>query len=242
MVSGARTLGLLLPPSEGKATGGDGPPWSPRLGRFAELSPRRTEIVRALKRAGGGDQRLLGVGGRHLVAGRAANASLTKSPALPAWQRYTGVVWDALDVGSLPATARRRAIASTVVVSGLLGLVALDDPTPEYRLKIGATLGPLGKLSTWWRPTIGTALTTWSTDRFVVDLLPIEHRAACSSATMHGVSVRFVDRGGIVAGHDAKAAKGRLARHLLVSGGQPADALLSWDDPRFELLITPLGG
>ena len=242
MASGAVQLGLLLPPSEGKAAGGDGPEWSAELGRFADLGSRRNILVRRLARVRGGNEKLLGVGGRHLDAARLANSALTSSPSLPAWQRYTGVVWEAMDVASLPAMARRRAMSSVVVVSGLLGLVALDDPTPQYRLKMGASLAPYGKLSTWWRPTLGRALEGWAAERFVVDLLANDQRAACSSAPMRGVYVGFIDRTGTVAGHDAKAAKGRLARHLLTTGGRPIDALLGWVDPRFDLLITPIGG
>ena len=112
---------------------------------------------------------------------------------------------------------------------------------PEYRLKMGASLAPYGKLSTWWRPTIVRTLDDWARERFVVDLLANDQRAACSGATLRGVTVAFVDRTGTVAGHDAKAAKGRLARHLLTSGGRPIDALRTWADPRFDLLITPIG-
>jgi cytoplasmic iron level regulating protein YaaA (DUF328/UPF0246 family) len=132
-------------------------------------------------------------------------------------------------------------MSSVVVVSGLLGLVGLDDPTPEYRLKMGASLAPYGKLSTWWRPVLAESLTNWAAQRFVVDLLPNEHRAACESADMHGVRVAFVERDGKVAGHDAKVAKGRLARHLLTTAGHPMDALRTWTDDRFDLLINPLG-
>lgn len=241
-MSSSVQLGLLLPPSEGKAAGGDGPTWSAGLGRFSELEARRGTLVRKLARVRGGSEKLLGVGGKHLAAARTANAALNSSPSLPAWRRYTGVVWDAMDVASLPPPARRRAMASVVVVSGLLGLVALDDPTPEYRLRMGASLAPYGKLSTWWRPTVGRVLEDWASDRFVVDLLANDQRAACSAAHLRGVSVAFVDRTGIVAGHDAKAAKGRLARHLLTSGGGPIDALNTWSDSRFDLLITPIGG
>ncbi len=240
MAVAARSLGLLLPPSEGKAAGG-GPNWSAGLGRFPELAARRAELVRALAAVDGGDEKLLGVGGRHLAEARLANVALTAAPSLPAWRRYTGVVWAALDAASLPNGVRRRAMTSVVIVSGLLGLAALDDPTPEYRLKMGASLAPFGRLSTWWRPVIGDALTAWAGRRFIVDLLPNEHRAACSTAHLRGVSVSFVERGGTVSGHDAKNAKGRLARHLLTSGGHPADALESWVDDRFDLVFTPIG-
>lgn len=242
MASGAVQLGLLLPPSEGKAPGGDGPPWSPEFGRFAELEARRDRLARRLARVRGGNEKLLGVGGKHLAAARLANAALTSCPSLPAWRRYTGVVWDAMDVASLPAPARRLAMSSAIVVSGLLGLVALDDPTPDYRLKMGASLAPYGKLSTWWRPAVTPALNAWAAERFVVDLLANDQRATCSAAQLRGVSVTFVDRTGTVAGHDAKAAKGRLARHLLTSGDRPIDALRTWADPRFDLRVTPIGG
>ena len=241
MASAAIELGLLLPPSEGKAIGGDGPAWSGGLGRFAELERRRTTLVRRLARVRGGNEKLLGVSGNHLVAARRANAALDGAGSLPAWQRYTGVVWGGLDVASLPTAAGKRAMSSVVVISGLMGLVALDDPTPEYRLKMGASLAPYGKLSTWWRPVLAEPLTRWAERRFVVDLLPNEHRAACESADMRGVRVGFVERNGKVAGHDAKVAKGRLARHLLTAGGHPEDALQSWTDERFNLLITPFG-
>jgi uncharacterized protein len=240
MASAAVALGLLLPPSEGKARGGDGRPWTSDGGRFAELAVRRAVLVRRLARVRGGNEKLLGVGGKHLAEARLANTSLTTTASLPAWRRYTGVVWDALDVASLPVDARRRAMSSVVVVSGLLGLVALDDATPEYRLKMGASLAPYGKLSTWWRPILAEPLTTWADRRFVVDLLPNDHRAACCAAAVDGVTVHFVERNGKVAGHDAKTAKGRLARHVLTGRGHPLDALHSWTDERFDLEITPI--
>ena len=240
MASRAVPLSLLLPPSEGKQHGGDGRPWSPDGGRFSDLAARRSVLVRRLARVRGGNEKLLGVGGKHLVEARLANVGLMAAPSLPAWRRYTGVVWDGLDVASLPADATRRAMSSVIVVSGLLGLVALDDPTPDYRLKMGASLAPYGKLSTWWRPMLAEPLTDWADRRFVVDLLPNDHRAACCAAEVDGVTVTFVERNGKVAGHDAKTAKGRLARHLLTSCGHPLDALRTWTDARFDLEVTPI--
>jgi hypothetical protein len=240
VTSTARSLGLLLPPSEGKASGGSGPAWITQRSHFPELDDRRAEVVRALAALRGGDEKLLGVGGNHLAQARLSNEALATALSMPAWRRYTGVVWGALDVASLPANVKRRAMTSVVVPSGLLGLSTLADPTPEYRLKMGAALAPFGKLSTWWRPALGDALSEWAARRFVVDLLPNEHRAACSQATMRGLSVTIVERDGRAGGHDAKAAKGRLARHLLMSSGHPADALASWRDPRFDLVITPI--
>ena len=232
-------LAILLPPSEGKAQGGDGEPWSPDAGTFgAKLAPSRATVVRALRRVKGGDQRLLGVNGASFDRARQANRSLIGAPAMPAWRRYTGVVWDHLAPADLTAAQRR----SIIVVSGLHGLIRGDDPTPDYRLKIGANLAPLGLLSTWWRTTLSDALVDHVTrsKRFVVDLLPIEHRAAWVPNGVDGVSVVLRERSGRPGGHFAKAAKGELARHLLTSTDPPLVALSAWDHPAYSLEITPL--
>ena len=113
---------LLLPPSEGKAEGGNRrrAPWTPEAGSFgARLGDRRAAVVDALLAARGGDEKLLGVRGEHLLRAQSANTSLIGAATLPAWQRYTGVVWDHLDPATVPAAERRH----IVVVSGLLGLV-----------------------------------------------------------------------------------------------------------------------
>ena len=147
-----------------------------------------------------------------------------------AGDRYTGVVWEALALTSAPESVRRRASLSVAVPSAVLGLVALDDPVPDYRLTMGASLPPLGKLSTWWRRPLSAALADWSKGRFVIDLLTNDLRAAWEPPEPgRGVRVQFVERnaardGGVV-GHDAKAAKGRLARHLLEAEGDPLAAL-----------------
>lgn len=234
-------VAVLLPPSEGKAPGGRGR-WDPAGGtaRWRVLADRREQVARALAVAGGGDERLLGVGGTHLARAQSSNSSLLGAPVRRAGERYTGVVWDHLDLASLDDDARRRAHRSIVVVSALLGVVGVDDPVPEYRLKMSANLPPLGRMATWWRPAVSDAINTWARRRFVVDLLPNEHRAAWVPHGVRGVSVTFVERDGKVAGHDAKAAKGRLARHLLTVGGHPLDALECWTDARFDLTLHEL--
>ncbi len=226
---------LLLPPSEGKAAGGAARTrWSAGAGSFGSLGDHRRRVAEALAAAGGGDSRLLGVGGDHLDRARHANVALVGGRTLPAWERYTGVVWEHLDPETLTAGQRRR----IVVVSGLLGLLRGDDPVPDYRLKMSANLPPLGKLSTWWRADLSAALNRRLRPDVVVDLLPKEHRAAWTpDDRVDGVSVEFVDPTGRPGGHFAKAAKGRLARSLLVDG---LDALDGWADDRFQLAVTPL--
>lgn len=222
---------VLLPPSEGKAEGGArSAPWRAESGAFGpSLGHWRAELAHELQRTGGGNERLLGVKGAHLDRARAANTALIGGPTLPAWRRYTGVVWDHLHLAGLDSTSRSEATTRIVVVSGLAGLVRADDPLPDYRLKMGARLGEFGTLSTWWRDDLTDALNGFVKGRTVVDLLPQEHRAAIDWNRVDSVRVDLVARdGGRVGGHDAKAAKGLLARHLLTSSGSIAPMVSSF--------------
>lgn len=233
-------LALLLPPSEGKAAGGGDPPWTLDAGRFGPpLAARRAAIARALRVAKGGDQKLLGVGGDTLERARLANRALVGAPTMPAGERFTGVVWDHLDLASLTPAAHARAAEAIVVVSGVAGLVALDDPVPDHRLKLSVTLGRVGNVARYWRGPLSAVLNDHLEGRFVVDLLPAEHAAAwVPDPTRYDlVRVRLVDRDGRSAGHAAKAAKGRLAR-ALVQARNPSRALAAWTDDEFTLDIT----
>jgi cytoplasmic iron level regulating protein YaaA (DUF328/UPF0246 family) len=232
---------LLLPPSEGKAAGGSSRPWEPDSGTFSTLADRRVELAEALGAIGGGSEKLLGVTGDHLDRALAANVSLVGAQSLPAWRRYTGVVWDHLDPATLAAPERRR----IVVVSGLLGLVRGDDPVPDYRLKMGSNLAPFGKLSTWWRDELSATLNRYATGRtakqprIIIDMLPKEHRAAWTpDERVAGVSIEFIDPTGKPGGHFAKAAKGELARAILTDGLEAVD---HFRHDRFELAVTSLG-
>ena len=200
------------------------------------LADRRLDVAKALADVGGGDEKLLGVGGDHLMRAQAANATLLGAATMPAWRRYTGVVWEHLDPATLEPAARRR----IVVVSGLLGLVRGDDPVPDYRLKMSVNLPPLGRLSTWWRDDLSATLDRAARRSFVVDLLPKEHRAAWRPDRVHGVRVELVDPSGKPGAHFAKAAKGRLARAILSSDEAPLDVLDSWSDDRYVLDVHPL--
>ena len=239
VVSVKAPLAILLPPSEGKAEGGAKPGWRPTTGEFGRaLTRHRSEVLAALEAMGGGDAKLLGVGGRNLEQAQRINLSLSGSPTMPAHQRYTGVVWDHLAPSTMTAKVHARATESIIVLSGLLGLVGFDDQIPDYKLKIGASFAPIGKLSTWWREPLSKALNTRLAGHHVVDLLPNEHRAAWTptpDAYASLTSVTFVEKSGKVAGHDAKAAKGLLARHLLESTSTPDEALRAWKHPRFRL-------
>ncbi len=175
----------------------------------------------------GGDAALLGVKGVHLERALASNRKLRGSATLPAAERYTGVVWDHLDLASLPVPQRRAAGDHIIVVSGLLGAVLASDPVPDYRLKMSSRLAPMGTLSKWWRDDVSAAINSHCRQHIVIDLLPNEHRAAfiADEELLHLYArVDLMTPTGKAGGHDAKAAKGQLARHLLINAKALDDA------------------
>ncbi len=239
MIRKSFPLVILLPPSEGKAEGGSAPKWKATSGDFGKaLGTYRSQIAIALEELGGGDAKLLGVGGKHLSRAQEINTSIIGAPTMAAHGRYTGVVWDHLSPSTMSAKVYTRGTESIIVLSGLLGLVGFNDQIPDYKLKMGASFAPIGKLSTWWREPLSKALNERLAGHHVIDLLPNEHRAAWTptpDAYTSLSSVTFVEKSGKIAGHDAKAAKGLLARHLLEATGSPLDALASWQHLRFTL-------
>ncbi len=229
---------VLLPPSEGKAAGGTGPGWAPTTGRFAELAPRRLRVANALKRARGGNARILGATGTLLATARAANRALLDAPTMPAWQRFTGVVWEHLDGAGLGARGLRRAREGVIVVSAVTGLSAWDDPVPDFRLKLSASLPPMGRLAPFWREQLSAVLNDQLEGHVVVDLLPNEHREAWTPVPSRYTLVRPVlaTRDGKPAGHAGKATKGRLARALLQSG-DAVKTLAEFDPGELDLSV-----
>lgn len=210
-------LVLLLPPSEGKASGGAGR-WRPTSGTFGRrLGDGRRQVIEALAGTDLGPKHL-GVSGELLARATAATEAIVagKARALPAHERYTGVVWEHVDPATLDDERRRRVL----VPSALLGLVAATDPAPDHRLKFDVSLPGIGRLDRFWRPVTTDALRARPAATFV-DLLPNEHRAAVdldalATRSRKHTLVRTAFLG--ATGHDAKAVKGELARHLLDHG------------------------
>jgi cytoplasmic iron level regulating protein YaaA (DUF328/UPF0246 family) len=166
-------------------------------------------------------RKVLGVRGELLERALATTDELVGGTAvvLPAWRRYSGVVWAGLDPATLTPADRRRII----VPSGLYGMTTAADPVADYRLKLLVSLGRLGRLSTFWRPFVTPALARRARGRVVVDLLPAEHAHAVDLAALDPstrvVRIRFVSPDGRRAvGHEAKSVKGRLARAVLDGG------------------------
>ncbi|GAA5060270.1 hypothetical protein HNP84_004934 [Thermocatellispora tengchongensis] len=209
---------IVLPPSEGKAESGDGPPVDVAGLGFPALTPARIRVLDALTAVceRPDAQAVLGLpAGR--VADIARNRALRTAATLPAARLYTGVLYDNLGLATLDAAALARAERRLVVFSGLWGLLRPQDRVPPYRLSMGVRLPPVGNLAAFWRPAIGEILD--ETPGLVVDMRSTTYAAAWRPGA-RAVSVRVV-RDGKVVSHMAKATRGALARSLLLSDAEP---------------------
>lgn len=192
--------------------------------------------------------KLLGVKGVALAEATAANLAVDTAPTMAAIERYTGVLYDELDVASLPPSARTRLDEQVVLFSGLWGVLRPDDRIPDYKLKMGATIGRPGKLNTWWRSPVTEALGSDVAGRVVWDLLPHEHRAAWQPGRVGSpdqvpqeiVTVRFLDEVSkpdgdvelVAVAHWNKLLKGSLVRHLLATQLTDVSGLEDFTHPR----------
>jgi cytoplasmic iron level regulating protein YaaA (DUF328/UPF0246 family) len=219
---------VLLPPSETKRSGGDGSPL--RLDRlsFSALAELRAELVDevvALAADIPTCRRALG-----LTAAQDAeierNAALATTPTLPAIDRYTGVLYDALDIASLRGATAARARARLAIGSALFGLLRADDPVPPYRLSATSRLPGRPTLAARWRPRLEPLLAEIATDELVVDLRSGSYAALgrLPGAIRVNVLAEHTDGHRTVISHFNKAHKGKLARALATSRSEPDDA------------------
>lgn len=211
---------ILLPPSETKRPGGRTRVWDEASLALPSLAPQRKAVVDALVALSADEDEAarvlkLGATQRHEVA---ANAVLREAPTMPAIDRYTGVLFDALDAASLPSAARRWLGAHVLVHSAPFGPVGALDAIPAYRLAAGVSLPGLPPLTRVWSDAVTRALAE-ETPRFVLDLrseayvalgpLPAEVPSAYVRvvAEAEGGAVRALN-------HFNKHAKGALVRRL----------------------------
>ncbi|MGY1803320.1 peroxide stress protein YaaA [Blastococcus sp. SYSU D00922] len=219
---------VLLPPSETKAPGGDGAPLDlAALTAAPELTGVRTELAEALVKLADdvpAAREALGLSAKQ-DAEIARNAQLWSSPTRPAVERYTGVLYDALDVASMSRAQRARAGRRLAVGSALFGFVRADDPIPAYRLSAGSAVPGLPTLRALWKPVLSPVLA--GLDELVVDLRSGSYAALApvpGAVTLDVLSER-PDGSRSVVSHFNKAHKGRVARLLALTTAEPADVV-----------------
>ncbi|EST37167.1 hypothetical protein N566_14415 [Streptomycetaceae bacterium MP113-05] len=225
---------VLLPPSEGKATVSRGAALDLAALSLPGLTAARATVLEELVELCSGDtEKARGVLGlsEGLRGEVARNAELRTAPTRPAGEIYTGVLYDALDLASLSAVAKRRAVRSLLVFSALWGAVGIKDRVPAYRCSGGVKLPGLGALAAHWREPLAGVMPVAAGDGLVLDLRSSAYAAmwkpngalAERTATVRVLHSTFVDgrEKRTVVSHFNKATKGRIVRALLESGAAP---------------------
>ncbi|AXN41989.1 hypothetical protein NJB1907f44_34360 [Mycobacterium marinum] len=219
---------VLLPPSETKRGGGDGPPL--RLEKLANpgLGALRAALVGELVDLAADPpacRTALGVSPSQ-NAEIERNAALRTAPTLPALRRYTGVLYDALDVDSLRGAEAKRARARLAIGSALFGLLRADDQVPAYRLSATSKLPAKPTLAARWKPLLEPLLAELAAQDLIVDLRSGSYVAlGPTSGAIHvKVLAEHPDGRRTVVTHFNKAYKGRLARILATTRAEPTDA------------------
>lgn len=224
---------LVLPPSETKRDGGaDGCALHLDELAFPELTPQRTATLSSLKALS-----------RNLTAATGAlglgptqrfevdrNRVVATSPVLPALDRYTGVLYDGLDVTTLSAEERAFAHSHVLVHSALFGLIRAGNLIPAYRLSHNSRLPGLS-LRKVWREPISTILAEHT--GLVLDLRS-EAYAGLGPAPATGRYVRVVTENAagrkVALSHFNKKAKGEFTRAVIEARIEhpDVDSLVEW--------------
>ncbi|WP_285135824.1 peroxide stress protein YaaA [Microbacterium sp. lyk4-40-TSB-66] len=162
---------VLLPPSETKRPGGEGAPLDLDRLAFPTLREPREAVVDALVALSADEDaaaRVLKLSARrrHEIAD---NAALRTGPTMAAVDRYTGVLYDALDAASLDGEARAWLGAHVAIQSAPLGPVGALDRIPTYRLAAGTSLPGVASLRRVWADAVRAAVAARTPD-FVLDL------------------------------------------------------------------------
>lgn len=223
---------ILLPPSETKRQGGVGGPM--RLADLAlpALTAQRTEVIDALVALCADEstaRRVLKLSERQ-AGDIVHNRMLQTAPTMAAVDRYTGVLYDALDAASLDPSARRWLGAHVLIHSAPFGPVGALDEIPVYRLAAGTSLPGIPPLRRHWAAATSAALADAD---FVLDLRSESYVALGPVAgVVPSAYVRVVTDTGRALNHFNKKSKGLLVRALATTRPRPRSvrALVQWAD------------
>lgn len=238
---------ILLPPSQGKKTGGN--PFAPDMfdyrtsntfNYFHELNPERKQLIRKLQKVqkkGEGLESILAAQGTLLEESIAVNHAIFDAPLMSALDRYSpGHMFKAMDFAGLPTGAQRRLLENGIIFSGLFGLLRPDDLVPNYRLRMDAGLPELGSVAAYWRPHLSPLLNKTVEGRVVWNLLPGMHRVAWEDEHTYKemIDVRFFqekdgERKAVT--HGVKPLRGQLVGYLVREVVEDAEFLVEWEHP-----------
>lgn len=224
---------VLLPPSEGKTPPLKGSALDlSRLDPFPEeLQESRSAVIDELISVSTHPNALdiLGVGQRILPEVE-ANTLLWESPTAPAYEIYSGVLYEAGQIKELGKEYAPRESFQVLVQSALFGLVDLTSNIPRYRLSMDTKLPHLGGLATFWKSAIVTLMNSLAHHQIVIDCRSGAYIKAWPGLEGEHDLIRVSavrDRNGkrSVVSHSAKRYRGMLAGALMKNAGSASESL-----------------
>jgi uncharacterized protein len=220
---------IILPPSETKRSAPpSGPPLDMDRLAFPALNPMRKRVMAALIETSARPDALERLRVRPgLIKEIVQNTALRRTPTQPAWELYAGPLYQGLEPNSLSSAAVARAQRWVVIASALWGALRPTDPIPAHRLHVCSRLIGIDRLEPAWRTVLPRELAAAAGGRgAVLDLRSPSYRAIGQPHGMadRTVLVRVLPMPGerTVGDVIAKRVRGRVARHLLESGADPA--------------------
>ncbi|MBT2473893.1 peroxide stress protein YaaA [Microbacterium sp. ISL-103] len=207
---------ILLPPSETKRSGGDGAPLDVASLALPGLHHQRQAVIDALVDLSADEEvarRVLKLSPKQ--AGDVVhNRMLRSASTMPAVDRYTGVLYDALDAASLSPASRRWLASHAWIHSAPFGPIGALDPIPSYRLAAGTSLPGLPALRRHWAEATTAAIASDGAP-FILDLRSEAYVALGPvPAMVSSAYVRVVTEHGRALNHFNKKSKGQLLRAL----------------------------
>ncbi len=209
---------ILLPPSETKRPGGVGISIDKAAIIWAALDPAREILISALTEICQDPKRAI----KALKLGARAekeiskNQSLMTSPTMPALERYSGVLFDAIDYYNLSEEAIARAGERLFIQSALFGLLPAMEQIPDYRFSAGSRLPGINLRALWheyhalvWPRMVGPILDLRSKEYQEINPIPKER-------DYYVVEVLGSD--GKLLNHFNKRSKGLFVRAALENG------------------------
>lgn len=207
---------ILLPPSETKRAGGAGAPLDLGMLALPGLLDRRRAVVDALIELAADEEasrRVLKLSAKQ-TGDVAHNRALLSSATMPAVDRYTGVLYDALDAATLSGASRRWLGSHVWIHSAPFGPVGALDPIPAYRLAAGTSLPGFPSLRRHWAEATSSAIAA-EAPSVILDLRSEAYVAlAPVPSSVPSTYVRVVTEHGRALNHFNKKSKGMLARSL----------------------------
>ena len=214
---------FLLPPSETKEPGGKK---MTKVLSHKELDKTRKLLQQALIEICKNPTlaaKALKLGPKQLAEIQ-VNLELAQPKCMPALDRYTGTLYDALKLGGVSAAMRNRASKAVFIQSSLFGLISAGDEIPNYRLSAGSKL-PGVNLKSIWQAAHETLWSNYSKEIVIdmrsnsyADLAPVPDKLAC-----YTLDVVLEDKKGkrTRLNHFNKQAKGQFLRSALVMSPAP---------------------